>query len=84
MVSDLVIPSVEQRCIIKFLVKETVKLAEILHRLNAAHGEQTLSYTSVYDWHNKFSDGCKQIFNLPLDHVHPTAACDVTLTTSKS
>lgn len=30
MASDLVTPSVEQCCIIKFLVKEIVKLAEIL------------------------------------------------------
>jgi hypothetical protein len=39
MTSDLVIPSVGQCCIVKFLVKAKVKLiqAEILHRLNAQH-----------------------------------------------
>jgi hypothetical protein len=42
MASDFSTPSVEQRCIIKFLLKEEVKPAEILHRLNAQYGEQTL------------------------------------------
>lgn len=85
MVSDLANPSAEQCCIIKFLVKQMVKLAEILHRLNAQHGEQTLSHTSaVYDWCNKFSDGCKQISNLPQDHIQQTVACGVTFTMSKS
>jgi hypothetical protein len=41
--SDLVIPSAEQRCIIKLLVHEKVKPAEILRRLKIKHGEETLS-----------------------------------------
>jgi hypothetical protein len=47
--SDLVTPSIEQYCIIKFLVKENVKSAEILHRLNPQYGEETLSFVSVHD-----------------------------------
>jgi hypothetical protein len=47
MASDLVPSSVEQCCIIEFLVKE--KPAEILYRLNAQYGEETLSCASDYD-----------------------------------
>jgi ABC-type Fe3+-citrate transport system substrate-binding protein len=62
--SDLVIPSVEQHCIIKFLLKEKVKPAEILPRLNAQYGEEILSCASIYDWYNKFSEGRKEASNL--------------------
>jgi hypothetical protein len=41
MTSDFVTPSVEQRCIISFLVK--VKPEEIIRRLNAQYGEGNLS-----------------------------------------
>jgi hypothetical protein len=61
MVSDLVTPSAEQHCIIRILVKEKVKPAEILCRLNAQYGEETMSHTSVYDWYSKFSEGCKEV-----------------------
>jgi hypothetical protein len=64
MASDLITPCVEQCCIIKFLVKEKVKPAEILHRLNAQYGEETLSHASVCDWHNKFSEGHKEASEL--------------------
>jgi hypothetical protein len=39
MASDLVTPSVEHHCIIKFLVKEKVKSANILYMLNAQYGK---------------------------------------------
>jgi hypothetical protein len=58
MASDFVTPSVEQCCVIKFPVKEEVKLAEILHRLIAQYGED-LSFASIYDWYIKFSEGPK-------------------------
>jgi hypothetical protein len=54
MASDLFTPSVEQQCIIKFLVKEEVKSAKILCKLNAQYGEETLSYATIYYWYNKF------------------------------
>jgi hypothetical protein len=41
MLSDLVIPSVEQCCVNIFLVKEKVKPEEILCRLDAQFGEET-------------------------------------------
>jgi hypothetical protein len=51
MALGLVILSVEQRCIIRFLVKEKVKPTEILHGLNAHCGEEALSCQNVYDWY---------------------------------
>jgi hypothetical protein len=73
--SDLVTPSVEQCCIIKFLLKEKVKPAEILCNLNAEYEEETLSCASVYDWKGKSPEGHKEVFNLPHAHIHPTAVC---------
>jgi hypothetical protein len=71
--SDPVTPSVEQRRIIKFLVKEKVKQAEILHMLSVQDREDTLARESVYDWSNKFSEGCEQVANRPHVYVQPTA-----------
>jgi hypothetical protein len=48
MASHLVTHSVEQRCVIKFVVRDKVKAAETLHRLNAEYGEGGLSRASVY------------------------------------
>jgi hypothetical protein len=55
MASDLVFPSAEMGRMMKFLVK--VKPAEILHRLNAQYGQETLSHESAYELYNKFSEG---------------------------
>jgi hypothetical protein len=71
--SDLVNPGVEQYYIIKYPVKEKMKPAKILHRLKAQYGEETLSWTCVYDWNNRFSEGCKQVSNLP--HAHTQSGC---------
>jgi hypothetical protein len=49
MASDLLTPSVEQRCVIKFIVREEVKPIEIPRRLNAQYGEETLTYAGLYD-----------------------------------
>jgi hypothetical protein len=78
MASDLVTPSVEQHCIIRFPVKEKEKTA-VLHRLNAQYEKETLSYTNVYDWYNKFSDEHKEVSNLPHAHNQPTAVCYVNI-----
>jgi hypothetical protein len=56
---------------IKVLVKERAKPAEILRRLNAQYGEETLSYASVCDWYSKFSEGCKEVSNL----LHLASSC---------
>jgi hypothetical protein len=74
MASDIT-PSVEQRCIIILLVKETAKQAEIFRKLNAENREETLSYASAYDWYNKFSEGCNVVTGIPHAHIQPTAVC---------
>jgi hypothetical protein len=73
MAMALIILSVEEQCIIKFLVKEKVKPAEILHALNAHCGEQTLSYQSAYDWYNMSSESCREGLILSHTHIQPTA-----------
>lgn len=64
---------VKQRCIIKFLVKEKVKPAEVLRRLEAQFGEQTLSRERVYDWCRQFSKGRSLVTNDPHRNFRPTA-----------
>jgi hypothetical protein len=54
-----------------------MKPAEILCRLNAQYGEETLSHASVYDWYSKFSEVCKEVLNVPHVHVQPTSVCNV-------
>jgi hypothetical protein len=73
--SDLVTPSVEQRCVIRLQVK--VKPEEMICRLNMQHGEETLSSASVCDWHSTVSEGRKKALSLSNAHVQPTAVCHV-------
>jgi hypothetical protein len=72
MASSLVTPSIEQHCIIKFLLEVKVKLTEILHVLNAQYGECTLLHANVHDWCSKSYKGCKEVLNLLHAYVHPT------------
>ncbi|KAJ8950721.1 hypothetical protein NQ318_012802, partial [Aromia moschata] len=46
--------SVAQRIIIKFLSREGIKPAEILRRLTAQFGDETLSRPRVFAWHKEF------------------------------
>jgi hypothetical protein len=49
--SEQSIPSaVAQRIIVKFVTNENVNPADILTRLNAHFGDETLSRTQMYDW----------------------------------
>ena len=48
---------IEKRIIIKFLLREGVKPAEILRWLTEQFAEETLSRTQVYEWHKKIHDG---------------------------
>jgi hypothetical protein len=53
--SEQVVPSaVAQRIIVTFLTNENVKPAEILMRLRAQFGDETLLRTQVYDWSKSF------------------------------
>jgi hypothetical protein len=38
-----------------------VKPAEILHSLKAQYRKEALSHARVYNWYNKFSEGCKEV-----------------------
>jgi hypothetical protein len=42
-----------------------VKLADILRRLKAQFGDETLSRTQVYDWSKSFKDGRTEVKNMP-------------------
>jgi hypothetical protein len=73
MASHFITSSAEKSNTVKFLVKEKVKQAEILHSLNMQYREDTLSYARVYYKYNKFSEGCKEVSILLHVHVHLTA-----------
>lgn len=55
--------SIAQRVIIKFLAAEGVKPAEILRRLTAQFGEETLSRARVFAWHKQFVEGRDRVEN---------------------
>jgi hypothetical protein len=57
----MVTPSVEQGCIIKFLVEGKVKPTDILRKLNAQYWEEALSRASDYDSYDKFSEGRTEV-----------------------
>lgn len=43
--------SVAQRIIIRFLTREGVKQSDILPRVKAQFGSDTLSMSQVFEWH---------------------------------
>ncbi|XP_014487491.1 PREDICTED: putative uncharacterized protein FLJ37770, partial [Dinoponera quadriceps] len=49
--------SVSQRIIIKFLTAKSVKLSDILKRLEAQFGDNTFKRTQVYEWHKQYLEG---------------------------
>jgi transposase len=55
----------EQRIIIKFLMKEGCKPLEICSRLKRQYGEKTLSNVSVYKWSSAFKKGRETVDNEP-------------------
>jgi hypothetical protein len=57
MAADLIVYCVEERCILKFLLKERVKRAEILRKLSTRYEEETLSHSYQY---NKVHEGHKE------------------------
>lgn len=56
--------SVTQRIIIRFLVKDNVKFAEIHRKILEQFGDECLSKTQVYKWCSAFRKGCKVVANL--------------------
>jgi hypothetical protein len=53
-----------------------VKPEEVLHKLIAEYGEETLSQASVCDWYSKF-DGHEEVLNLLHTHIQPTIVQDI-------
>ena len=51
----------EQRSVIRFLWSECVSVAEIHRRLSAQYGNSILPQRSVYEWIEKFKNGCRSV-----------------------
>jgi hypothetical protein len=65
-----VVPSaVGQRILVKFLANEKVNPAEILKRLGAQFGDETLSRTHVYDSSKSFKEGRTEGENMRRLHL---------------
>jgi hypothetical protein len=70
------------RIIVKFLINENLKRAEIFVKLRAQFDDETLSRTQVYNWSKSFKEGRAEIENvrrlhLPQEKLRP--ACFGTL-----
>ena len=68
--------SVAQRIIIRFLVKEEVKSAEIYRRLEAQFDSECLSSTQVYEWCSSFRKGRARVENEPHQRRSRTSVND--------
>ncbi|XP_060822306.1 histone-lysine N-methyltransferase SETMAR-like [Bombus pascuorum] len=73
--------SVAQRIIIKFLTHEGVKPIEILQRLTAQFGDQTLSRARVFAWHKKFKEGRELVENVEHDRRPRTSITEENIRT---
>jgi hypothetical protein len=54
-----------QRVVMKFLVNEDVKPADIYRRLQAQYGDETLSRSKTSEWCKRFKDGRTSISDDP-------------------
>ncbi|KAJ8936702.1 hypothetical protein NQ318_002444 [Aromia moschata] len=72
--SEQVVPSsVAQRNVIKFLSIEGVRPFDILTRLQAQFGDETLSKMQSYEWHKRFSARRERVENESHDRHHRTS-----------
>ena len=55
----------EERVVIKFLVNEGVKPADIYRRLKAQYGDETLSRSKTFEWCKRFKDGRTSVSDDP-------------------
>lgn len=85
-VQDGVTPSFRMQTALchPFRGKQNFTSADVLDRLNAQYGKQTLSRVCVYDWGNKFSVGREQVANRPRAYVQPTDVANVTVVASQN
>ena len=61
MAENSVSARMEQRVVMKFLVNEGVKPADIYRRLQAQYGEETLSRSKIFEWCKHFKDVCLSV-----------------------
>jgi hypothetical protein len=54
-----------QHVVMTFLVNEGVKPTDIYRRLQAQHGDETLSHSKTCEWCKHFNDGCTSISDDP-------------------
>ena len=55
----------EQRVVMKFLVNEGVKPADIYRRLQAQYGDEMLSRSKTFEWCKRFKDGRTSVSDDP-------------------
>jgi len=55
----------EQRVMMKFLVNEGVKAADIYRRLQAKYGDETLRRSKTFEWCKRFKDGLRPSVTIP-------------------
>jgi hypothetical protein len=55
----------EQRVVMKFLVNEGVKHADIYRRLQAQYGDETRSRSKIFEWCKRFKDGRSPAMTIP-------------------
>jgi len=49
----------------KFLVNEDVKPADIYKRLQAQYGDEMLSHSKIFEWSKRFKDGHTSVSDDP-------------------
>jgi len=65
MADNSVSACMEQHVVMKFLVNEGVKLADMYRRLQAQFGDETLSRSKIFEWCKHFKDGRTSISDDP-------------------
>ena len=55
----------EQRVVMKFLVNEGLKPADIYRRLQAQYGDETLSSSKTFEWCKRFKGGRTSVSDGP-------------------
>jgi hypothetical protein len=65
MADNSVSARMEQRVVMKFLVNEGVKPADIYRRLQPQYGDETLSRSKTLEWCKRFKDGRRFVSDDP-------------------
>ena len=80
MADNSVSACMEQRVMMKFLVNEGVKPADIYRRLQAQYGDETLNRSKTFEWCKRFKHGCRSVSDDPSrGGSQPTAVIPVNI-----